>query len=1111
MRSIGVLFVHGIGTQARGRTLADWGDAVTSWIERWLPADAQHRIEIREALLTPDTPSEPPYAVVDLFVAAEASPHTLLLAESWWAETVLPPTYAELVRWSLLVVPWTLASHFLARLRASSGNVAALLWNFVTMLVALLAMPALLAVLAVVLVLGLIPIAQVRQIAVAIQRTLATTIGDSFALLRNDIQRAAIVARVERDLRWIAGKCDETVIVAHSQGAAVAHMVLSKAKLDHHAITFVTFGSGIGRLREAKQLARGDFQRKAVPWIFCLGGLLAAIGLWRSLPGFWELRWELARAVAIYLGAVAALSLFASKLPKWMLLTLTLLAFVPMLQVMFSLFDKSPMVFFLIGAQYLIGVGFTWVPDASSDQPVDANVASWLDLYATRDPVSNGPLFGRKGKKRSIEVCNQRSIISDHTTYWKSTDDFVARIACLLAAKGGIALDRCVAGDRRRLARARARRRWRTVWLAAVRATVLVSPLLIVGTHGLSSTFTATEAGPLFTVQRNSTEFVGEVLSGITPDFLKAQMSNPPAAFPTSPPALSASSLILLLLLTAAAFLAITWRWHAWDETEVTRLFDRQDVAVLEPTFVAFLLVTAAILELIAFAATGWLANLRAASPEILRELGVGVLTAAALGAIPWIVRLVFFWIGVFRLAPTVRRVIAAGAIAGLMALPLFVWAASHPPAGGYTGPPDLQLFERGKSMALVAVLIVWLVPISRLWRYVEPKLSPRAFAGPLYRKKLVKAAIVALIALLPLSPTSRERFVEASQASDIRIEKNVPASMRDGVILRADVYHPAAPGRRPALLQRTPYSKNDRGSERRFSAIASRGFVVIVQDTRGRYTSDGVAIPHDEADDGYDSVQWAASLPWVDGRVGMFGGSYLATTQLEAATRQPPALVALFPASSYSRRHDMVFQGGAFYLSDGLGWNLGQAMDVRRRVLTPGVDRDGPIGLEPKHTALLRSTWMWQVPLKSFDELDLSSLCTRLPTDARSPRRGRVLGSVRHRVAAQSLSRSRLSPHRLVRHAAHRNAAEFCRLAGACGDGCRTALPTTRGRAMDARAANQVHHHHRQCRLRCRCWFRCGRGDARLVRLLASRWRSSSDRDGAGPFVRDGGEPVAR
>ena len=246
--------------------------------------------------------------------------------------------------------------------------------------------------------------------------------------------------------------------------------------------------------------------------------------------------------------------------------------------------------------------------------------------------------------------------------------------------------------------------------------------------------------------------------------------------------------------------------------------------------------------------------------------------------------------------------------------------------------------------------------------RFVPPVVSP----GPWRSIATVLLGALFVLPSLSAGPTRDQ------SAPEIRVEKNVPARMRDGVILRADVYRPAAPGLHPALLQRTPYSKNDRDSARRFSAMAARGFVVVVQDTRGRYTSDGVAVPHDEGDDGYDSVQWASALPSVNGRVGMFGGSYLATTQLEAATRQPPALVALFPASSYSRRHDMVFQGGAFYLSDGLGWNLGQAIDVRRRVLTPAADRDGPVGLEPAQSALLRSSWLWQLPLKAFNELDL-------------------------------------------------------------------------------------------------------------------------------------------
>lgn len=203
-------------------------------------------------------------------------------------------------------------------------------------------------------------------------------------------------------------------------------------------------------------------------------------------------------------------------------------------------------------------------------------------------------------------------------------------------------------------------------------------------------------------------------------------------------------------------------------------------------------------------------------------------------------------------------------------------------------------------------------------------------------------------------------------------LEKNVEARMRDGVILRADVYRPDAPGRYPVLLQRTPYSKADTAYIEGFRRLAGKGFAVIVQDTRGRYMSDGVARPHDEAEDGFDTIAWTRTLPYANGKVGTWGGSYLATTQLLAATLQPEGLVAQFPSSSYSSRYDMVFQGGAFYLNDGLGWNLGQAMDVRRRVLTPAINRDGPIGLDAEQRRILRDRWLWHLPLKSLDALDL-------------------------------------------------------------------------------------------------------------------------------------------
>ncbi len=216
-------------------------------------------------------------------------------------------------------------------------------------------------------------------------------------------------------------------------------------------------------------------------------------------------------------------------------------------------------------------------------------------------------------------------------------------------------------------------------------------------------------------------------------------------------------------------------------------------------------------------------------------------------------------------------------------------------------------------------------------------------------------------------APTAQQ-----APAADLVIDKNVEARMRDGVVLRADVYRPSGPGRRPALLQRTPYSKHPETADSQFHRLARAGFVVVVQDTRGRYMSDGVAVPHDEGADGYDTVEWVATLPYVDGRVGMFGGSYSATVQLLAAPLKPPSLVALFPSASYASRYDMVFQGGAFYLGDGLSWSLGQSKDVRRRLLEPQADRDGEIGLTSEERKQLHSTWYRQLPLASMEALQL-------------------------------------------------------------------------------------------------------------------------------------------
>ncbi|MGA9042694.1 MAG: CocE/NonD family hydrolase [Terriglobales bacterium] len=180
--------------------------------------------------------------------------------------------------------------------------------------------------------------------------------------------------------------------------------------------------------------------------------------------------------------------------------------------------------------------------------------------------------------------------------------------------------------------------------------------------------------------------------------------------------------------------------------------------------------------------------------------------------------------------------------------------------------------------------------------------------------------------------------FAAAEGPYVVTIEHGVEAKMRDGVVLRADIYRPKADGQFPVLLQRTPYDKNNDWGAIPFAnkAVAS-GYVVIIQDVRGRYSSDGDWYPFlHESDDGYDSVEWAAALPYSNGKVGMFGGSYVGATQMLAAIAHPPHLAGINPTVTPSNYHDgWTYQGGAFEQWFNESWTSGLAEDTLRRQIS--------------------------------------------------------------------------------------------------------------------------------------------------------------------------------
>jgi len=174
------------------------------------------------------------------------------------------------------------------------------------------------------------------------------------------------------------------------------------------------------------------------------------------------------------------------------------------------------------------------------------------------------------------------------------------------------------------------------------------------------------------------------------------------------------------------------------------------------------------------------------------------------------------------------------------------------------------------------------------------------------------------------------------AQTSPVQIDADHGVTMktRDGVTLRADVYWPAAEGKYPTLLQRTPYNKASTAEFAR--QAAARGYLVVVQDVRGRYSSDGewYTFKH-EAEDGYDAVEWAAALPQSNGKVGMFGGSYVGATQMLAAIAHPPHLAGICPVVTASNYHEnWTYQGGAFEQWFNESWTSGLAQDTLDRMI---------------------------------------------------------------------------------------------------------------------------------------------------------------------------------
>ena len=217
------------------------------------------------------------------------------------------------------------------------------------------------------------------------------------------------------------------------------------------------------------------------------------------------------------------------------------------------------------------------------------------------------------------------------------------------------------------------------------------------------------------------------------------------------------------------------------------------------------------------------------------------------------------------------------------------------------------------------------------------------------------------------------------SNADDVTCHvEQVP--MRDGVPLATEVYLPRQSGNYPVVLTRSPYTRGSLAAgsncdNPRLTELARRGYVGLNQDARGRYRSGGAFDPfQQEGGDGYDTVEWAAEQPWSDGRVGIFGASYVGVTTLQAAAHAPPHLVTAVAEITASDYHDnWTYVNGAFDLHLNQGWTLAffLADSYRRSLYGSGfslqeIDRRVAARMEAGRRDLL-SKWVWMLPLNSM------------------------------------------------------------------------------------------------------------------------------------------------
>lgn len=406
---LGVLFVHGIGEQPEGETLIAFGDPLLRWFRRWLgrpvKGAATGSLEVREAQLQRDSAgvASPPHALLDLKaqVGERKVKQQWVFAEHWWAAAVRPPKFSRLAGWLVTVGVWVIVSHATQGTGREGPEWKRWLAYWTRLTLGLLLAIGLQLLVGVLWLVSLLPLPWIGEALSRWLLRLTSVLGDSYVLSESEMNRAAIVSSTRAAIRWLAETCEHVVVVAHSQGGAIAHLAL-QAEAPANARTLVTFGSGLAKLEALLSSDRNAGERRS---------------LWVVGP--------------VIVGAVCGIIMLAGdsgntrSIGLWVMGSAIFMA-------MIWVHVKIPAV-----------MEEPKVMPASDALRWKLRRVRWVDVYASHDPVPNGRYphaAAWEGVLESQAITNRRSVLTDHTSYWDNPVDFVSRVGKILDEECGAGL-----------------------------------------------------------------------------------------------------------------------------------------------------------------------------------------------------------------------------------------------------------------------------------------------------------------------------------------------------------------------------------------------------------------------------------------------------------------------------------------------------------------------------------------------------------------------------------------------------------------------------------------------------------------------------------------------